>query len=126
MLWSPARNSLSSEHSSQSAAPWTKTAPFAVLAQSISAKRSGFLAARFRATTPCSSARTLSPREGRGRSSGHVVDECATHTETNGGSRDTDVNELAASPAGKPFWIAATAVTPLGKLLNAARSASGA
>jgi len=47
-----------------------------------------------------------------------VVDECATHTETNGGSRDTDVNELAASPAGKPFWIAATAVTPLGKLLN--------
>lgn len=39
--------------------------------------------------------------------------------ETSGGSKDTDVNELAAMPTSSPSTRAATATTPLGKLAKA-------
>ena len=48
----------------------------------------------------------------------------AIENETSGGSRLTDVNELAASPSNCPSTSAATATTPVGKMPNDARSAS--
>ena len=50
---------------------------------------------------------------------------CATHTETSGGSSETEVNELAVSPTGLPSTSAATAVTPDGKAPNTRRSWAG-
>jgi hypothetical protein len=44
------------------------------------------------------------------------------HTDTSGGSIDTDVNELAASPTGSPSRWAHTAATPDGKHPKACRS----
>jgi hypothetical protein len=44
-----------------------------------------------------------------------VVEVFCTHTDTNGGSIDTEVNELAAIPTGVSPASAHTAVTPLGK-----------
>ena len=44
----------------------------------------------------------------------------ATENDTSGGSRLTEVNELAASPVSCPSTSAATATTPLGKTPNAA------
>jgi hypothetical protein len=40
------------------------------------------------------------PSLGAIRSVGHVVDVCAAQTDTNGGSSETEVNELAAIPCG--------------------------
>ena len=48
----------------------------------------------------------------------------ATENDTSGGSRLTDVNELAASPSSSPSTSAATATTPLGKTPNAVRRAT--
>ena len=44
---------------------------------------------------------------------GHVVDVRATQNSTSGGSSDTDVNELAATPAGSPSETAVMIVTPV-------------
>ena len=59
------------------------------------------------------------------RRSGHVLEVLAIENDTSGGSRLTDVNELAASPTGTPSTLAATATTPLGKIPNASRRRSG-
>jgi hypothetical protein len=72
-----------------------------------------------------SAASTLTPNRPAVRSTGHVVEEWATHTDTSGGSSDTDTNELAASPIGCPSIRAAIAVTPDGKAPNTARSWTG-
>ena len=45
--------------------------------------------------------------------------------ETSGGSRLTDVNELAARPSHPPSTSAATATTPVGKIPKAWRSPTG-
>lgn len=47
------------------------------------------------------------------------------HTEASGGSRDTDVNELAASPTGAPSTNAAMAVTPVGNAPKTRRRSAG-
>jgi hypothetical protein len=45
-------------------------------------------------------------------------------TDTSGGSSETDVNELAASPTGASSIRAAMAVTPVGKAPNTRRSSA--
>jgi len=66
----------------------------------MSAKRSPSLADNWR--TMCGSAppSTLMPRCAAVLSTGHVEEECAMHTDTSGGSRETEVNELIAIPVG--------------------------
>jgi hypothetical protein len=49
---------------------------------------------------------------------GHVVDACAIHADTSGGSSETDVNELTAIPCGSPLTSPAIAVTPLRQILT--------
>ena len=114
------------EHSSHSAAPPINTAPPREAFQFTAVKR---LAASFddRALQDksWSLARTLTPNRGIILSAGHVVEVCATHTDASGGSRETDVNELAAIPCGLPLRSPAIAITPLGNELNARRSLSG-
>src|SRR5439155_10281773 len=44
---------------------------------------------------------------------GHVVDVRATQKRTSGGSSDTEVNELAATPTGVSPSMAVTMVTPV-------------
>ncbi len=61
------------------------------------------------------SASTLTPRWAASRSSGQVLLLVATEKDTSGGSRLTEVNELAAMPVRCPRTCAATATTPLGK-----------
>ena len=65
------------------------------------------------------------PSRGISRSRGQVLELRAMQTDTNGGSSDTDVNELAARPSGTPPANAATAVTPVGKVPNTRRSSAG-
>jgi hypothetical protein len=57
----------------------------------------------------------LTPSRDADRNTGQVDDVFAMHTETRGGSNDTEVKELAAIPFGSPSTIAAMPVTPLGK-----------
>ena len=45
-------------------------------------------------------------------------------TDTSGGSRETQVKELAAMPTGAPPTIAQTATTPDGKQPNARRNSA--
>jgi hypothetical protein len=45
-----------------------------------------------------------------------VVDVSWIDTDTSGGARERAVNELAASPTGRPPRRAASAITPVGKL----------
>ena len=78
-----------------------------------------------RATCEWASDRTLTPSRSARASTGQVVDVRATHTETSGGSRDTEVNELAAMPIGCPSTIEQAAVTPLGKHAKARRRTCG-
>ncbi|BBG05490.1 hypothetical protein PSA01_67390 [Pseudonocardia saturnea] len=47
------------------------------------------------------------------------------HTDTSGGCTDTEVNELAANPTGRPSRRAHTAVTPDGKHPYACRNRAG-
>ena len=54
------------------------------------------------------------PSSGAVRRAGQVVEECATQTDTSGGSSETGTKELAARPRGLPSTIAATAATPVG------------
>ena len=70
------------------------------------------------------SARTVTPRWPAWRRVGHVRDVLATENDTRGGSRLTEVNELAASPTNVSSTCAATATTPLGKTPNTSRSRS--
>lgn len=49
------------------------------------------------------------------RIAGHVLDERAGQTSTNGGSSETDVMELMAIPTGASPSKAATTHTPVGK-----------
>ena len=70
-------------------------------------------------------ARAAAPSRGACRGPRPCVEEgCAMQTETRGGSSETEVNELAASPAGCPSTIPQTAVTPDGKSPKACRSTS--
>lgn len=79
------------------------------------------LACQTQARIVVASASTLSPRRGRFRRTGHVVEVCWMHTDTSGGARDTEVNELAAIPTGVPSTSAQT-VIPDGKHPNARRN----
>ena len=65
------------------------------------------------------------PRWPASRSSGQVLLVVATENETSGGSRLTEVNELAAMPVSRPRTCAATATTPLGYAPKAARRVCG-
>ncbi|GHE79358.1 hypothetical protein GCM10017786_06510 [Amycolatopsis deserti] len=103
-------------------APCTNTPPAAELSQATSAKRSAVVRARLRQISSCPSASTLIPSRGRSLRRGHVDEDVWKHTETSGGSTDTEVNELAAMPTGSPSTSAHTAVTPDGKHPNARRS----
>ncbi|GAA0550728.1 hypothetical protein GCM10009546_10970 [Actinomadura livida] len=114
MSWSPAGTCRSTPHSYQAAAPGMSTPPFAVERHGTPAKRSPVRAPSRRPAASWCAPSTLMPMRGTVRSRGQVVDECATHTDTSGGSRDTGTNELAAMPTGSPATSPATTATPVG------------
>ena len=58
-------------------------------------------------------------------SRGHVAEVFCTQNETNGGSRDTGTNVLAAIPSRTPSASAAIATTPDGKWLKALARRTG-
>ncbi len=117
MSWSPAGSSECTEQSSHAAAPLTKTAPSSLGSHGTSTNRSRSFAASERHSSSWPSASTLTPSRGNCRNRGHVVELCATQTDTSGGVIETEVNELAAIPTGSSSSSAQTAVTPLGKQL---------
>jgi hypothetical protein len=104
--------------------PCARLAPSVVERQSSPAKRPA--ARELSCLLACSwwSPSTLMPSRPALRSAGQVVEVCATQTETSGGSSDTETNELAASPAGSPSMMAATAAMPVGNAANTRRSCS--
>src|SRR3954471_12785102 len=67
----------------------------------------------------------VTPRWPARRSTGHVLELLATENDTSGGSRLTDVKELAARPTLVPSTSAATATTPLGNTPKTSRSLRG-
>jgi hypothetical protein len=75
-------------------------APLAPDCQSIPEKRSPLLAASCRHAISCSALRKLMPRRCAGAGFRQVFELFCMQTDTNGGSNDTDVNELAAMPTG--------------------------
>ena len=66
-----------------------------------------------RHNSSCSSPKRFTQKWPAALMCGHVVDVCAAQNDTSGGSRDTEVNELAASPYGLPSSIAVMIVTPV-------------
>ena len=55
---------------------------------------------------------------------GQVVEVRPTQNRTSGGSRDTDVNELAATPTGSSPSMAVMIVTPVAKWPRTSRKSS--
>jgi hypothetical protein len=59
------------------------------------------------------------------RNSGQICEVVATHTDTSGGSSETEANELAAILTGASSTNAARAVTPIGEAPSTLRSVAG-
>ncbi len=112
--WSPARIDEEISQSSCAAASDSRTASDSVANHGIPANRSTFLAAICRHAASCLDVRTETPRCRPSASCGHVVDVCCTQIDTNAGSMDTGVNEVATIPTGCPSRSAHTAATPVG------------
>jgi hypothetical protein len=67
-----------------------------------------------RDVSSCSSPRMLMTMPFAGRIRGQVDEERAGQNATSGGSRDTEMNELAAIPCRSPSWLVVTTTTPVG------------
>src|SRR3954454_16226016 len=102
MSWSPARCSASTAQSSQASAPSSTGAPLGEGVQDRPANLSPPLAASWTQTASCSWASTLTQSEAARRTLGQLVLVCATQKEISGGSRLTEVKELAAKPHASP------------------------
>ena len=59
------------------------------------------------------------------RRTGDVVDECAKARDTRGGSKDTELSELAAIPTTRPSTSAATTARPVAKPASACLNVAG-
>ena len=123
--WSPASISWWIEQSNVATASSSSTAPSSVERNGSPVKRWSVGPASWRQTASWWSARTLTPRCAASRSIGQVLLVVATEKDTSGGSRLTEVNELAAIPVSWPRTWAATATTPLGKAPNARAEGMG-
>ena len=127
MTWSPASTS-SWIVQSKRASPSSRVSGAVVGGGQRAARRSGARPARRAAGTPSSwwSASIVTPEvAGPAQHRPGLASVVATENDTSGGSRLTEVNELAARPTRAPSTSAATATTPLGKTPNTSRSRCG-
>src|SRR5215217_6732810 len=99
--------------------------PSALLVQSRPERRSVALPESCLKAASWSSARTLIPHCLALLNTGQVDEARAILTDTNGGSSDTEVKELASMPTGVPSTSAARSTTPVGKADIARRIAWG-
>src|SRR4051794_12889079 len=125
MRWSPASISWWMVQSKVATASSSRTAPSWVERKGRPVKRCSVGPASCRQTASWWSASTLTPRWPASRSSGQVLLVAATEKDTSGGSRLTEVKELAAVPGRGARACAATAATPLGEGPEAERGGGG-
>lgn len=127
MLWSPAGSSSKSSQSSSATAASMKTAPVPAsnLHRSPS-NRSPPLTASFLQIAAWECDSKLMPSRGICRSTGQVADPLPIATDTNGGSSEMGVKELAVTPCGVPVGSSPHSATMLwGTLAKAVRRAAG-
>src|SRR5581483_7173608 len=96
-------------------ASWRTGDPVFPRFQPTPSKRSPALAPKRRQVSSWWPPRMFTAKWPLSRIAGQVVDVCAMQTRTSGGSRETDVNELAAMPAGPFGPCPVTIVTPVAK-----------
>src|SRR6476659_2121003 len=102
--------------SNQVAAPSSTGEPYGPLRQPTVAKRSSDGRAKVFDTASWSSARTLTAKPFALVSVAKFVERFARQTSRSAGSRETEVNELAVKPIGRPSAsFAVTTVTPVRK-----------
>src|SRR5438067_322168 len=109
MLWSPASTMLCIEQATRADGPGTPGRPSSHGSMSPAANRSTPEVANRRAMSACSSANTLTRNWGADVNAAWVLALRSRQTSTSGGSRDTELNELAVNPHGLP--VASTVVT---------------
>jgi Ser/Thr protein kinase RdoA (MazF antagonist) len=123
--WSPPGCTTASEQRSAAAIPVSSGRP-SRRSQSRSANLSPPDRANAPATACWSAASTLTANRPVPRMCGQVVEVSAAQNSTSGGSRDSEVNELTASPTGPPpeSTLVTTAI-PVGQAAQVRRRSSG-